>query len=104
MALSSSALHFSPFPTITSTQRHLLPTLKGSSFVFRNGYFGAKRHGSIIVYAKAKAPSFYPTTSTNPAEEEEEEEEDGKDNGGLKGLRDGSKPLSKRAFKPDYSF
>lgn len=50
---------------------------------------------------------------SHPAFQGNEEEEgeagkvpDGKDsvNGGLGGLRDGSKPLSKRIFKTDYSF
>lgn len=42
--------------------------------------------------------------------EEEDKEEEGKvvedssNYGGLKGLRDASKPLSNRVFKPDYSF
>lgn len=49
----------------------------------------------------------HPAFQGNEGEEEEDEkvaEEKGSVNGGLGVLRDGSKPLSKSVFKPDYSF
>lgn len=50
----------------------------------------------------------HPAFETMEEEDKEEEgkfvEESSSNNGGLKGLRDASKPLSNRVFKPDYSF
>ncbi|CBI36658.3 unnamed protein product, partial [Vitis vinifera] len=46
----------------------------------------------------------HPAFQGNEEEEEEVAEEKGSVNGGLGVLRDGSKPLSKSVFKPDYSF
>lgn len=50
----------------------------------------------------------HPAFETMEEEDKEEEgkvvEESSSNNGGLKGLRDASKPLSNTVFKPDYSF
>lgn len=53
----------------------------------------------------------HPAFMANEEEEKEEDvkvgkdnEESDKNNGGLKGLKDASKPITKRVFKPDYSF
>ncbi|OAY44449.1 S-sulfo-L-cysteine synthase (O-acetyl-L-serine-dependent), chloroplastic isoform X2 [Manihot esculenta] len=74
MALSSSFLLLPPSPSIVSLpKRSRFGPFKPSTFASANGSLSARRHASIVIYAKAKAPSLYSTTT---AEEEEEEELD----------------------------
>ncbi|XP_065852483.1 cysteine synthase isoform X1 [Euphorbia lathyris] len=72
MALSFSLLP--PLPSIVPlSNRYRFSACRDSNFPSVNSFVAKKRPASIIVYAKAKAPSLYQTTTADEVEEEEEE-------------------------------
>ncbi|KDP39629.1 hypothetical protein JCGZ_02649 [Jatropha curcas] len=74
---SSSFLLLPPFPSIVHPlNQRPFAQFKSWNFAPASCSFASKRKASIVVYAKARAPSLYHTTTTEEDEEEEEEEEE----------------------------